>query len=112
MIQGWDKLQQQLNAIAQADYSPALERGVREAILPEMQLLTPVDKGDLLASEDVIREGDAVSLIAGTDHAVHQEFGTIHMSAQPFMRPAIDVKKDEAMRIAAKEAEAIIKRVI
>ena len=111
-IQGWDKLQAQLQAIAQADYTPALEKGVRDAILPEMQALTPVDKGDLLASEEVRREGNTVSLIAGTDHALPVEFGTINMSAQPYMRPSIDVKKDEALKIAAHEAEAIMKKVI
>ncbi len=112
MIQGWDKLQKQLNAIAQADYTPALEKGVREAILPEMQALTPVDEGDLLESEGVRREGNAVILYAGTDHAVFVEFGTIHQAPQPYMRPAIDAKSKEATRIAAKEIEVIIKKVI
>ena len=112
MIQGWDKLQKQLKAIAHADYTPALLKGVTEAILPEMQSLTPVDDGDLLASEEVRRENDTVSLYAGTDHALPQEFGTVHMSAQPFMRPAIDTKSNEAMKIAAQEAELIMKKVI
>ena len=112
MIQGWDELQRQLKAIAEADYVPALEKGVREAIFPQMQALTPVDKGDLLASEEVRREGDAVSLIAGTDHALPVEFGTIYMAAQSFMRVSIDTKSNEAMKIAAHEAEEIIKKVI
>jgi HK97 gp10 family phage protein len=112
MIEGWDKLQAQLKAIAAADYTPALEKGVREAILPEMQALTRVDEGDLLASEDVVRENNSVSLVAGTDHAVHVEFGTVHQVAQPFMRPAIDTKKDAAIKVAAKEAETIMKKAI
>lgn len=114
-IEGWDELQRQLNAIAEANYTPALEKGVREAILPTMQSQTPVDTGDLLASEGVEVEGDVVSLVAGNndvDYAVYVEMGTINMSAQPYMQPAIDTRKDEAMQIAAKEAEAIMKRVI
>ena len=112
MIQGWDKLQQQLKAIAAADYTPALLKGVTEAILPEMQALTPVDEGELLESEGVIQEGNTVSMYAGTDHALPVEFGTVHQAAQPYMRPALDTKSDEAMKIAAKEAEKIIKGVI
>ena len=111
-IIGWDKLQAQLKAIADADYIPALEKGVREAILPVMQSLTPVDEGELLASEEVRREGDTVSLIAGTDHAVHVEFGTVKMAARAFMRPAIDTKSDDALKIAAREAERIIRGAI
>ena len=112
MIQGWEKLQAQLTAIAKADYASALEKGVRQAIFPEMQALTPVDTGELLDSEDVLRENDTVSLVAGTDHAVPVEFGTVHMAAQSFMRAAIDAKSDDAMRITAKEVEETIKRAV
>lgn len=112
MIQGLDKLQEQLRAIADANYTPALEKGVKEAIFPEMQRLTPVDKGDLLASENVVRENDAVSLIAGTDHAVFVEFGTVYQSAQPYMRPAIDTKSKEAMNVAAKEVNRIMEKTV
>lgn len=111
MIKGMEKLQEQLRAIADANYTPALEKGVKEAILPEMQALTPVDKGDLLASEDVVRENDTVSLIAGTDHAIYVEFGTVHQEAQPFMRPAIDTKSKEALNIAAKETNKTMEQV-
>jgi len=114
-VYGWDKLQKQLKAIADVDYTPALEKGVREAIFPEMQALTPVRTGDLLASEEVRVENDTVSLKAGggnVDYAVEVEFGTVSREARPYMRPAIDTKSDEAMKIAAKEAEAIMKKVI
>lgn len=114
-VQGWDELQKQLQAIAQADYTPAMEKGVREAILPEMQALTPVDTGDLVDSEDVVRENDTVALVAGNSqvrYALYVEMGTATQSAQPYMRPAIDAKSDEAMKITAKEAEAIMKKVI
>lgn len=111
-VEGWDKLQAQLKEIADADYTPALEKGVREAILPEAQILVPVDTGDLRDSLEVRRENDNVSLIAGTDHALPVEFGTIHMAAQPFLRPAIDNKSKVALTIAAREAEEIMKKAI
>ncbi len=73
-----------------------------------MQELTPVDKGDLKASEEVIREGDTVVISAGTDHAVHVEFGTVKMEAEPYMRPAIDAKSYEAMKVTAQEVNKIM----
>ena len=112
MIQGWDKLQKQLKSIADANYTPALEKGVREAIFPEMQALTPIDTGELLESERVEVENDTVSIVADSDHAIPVEFGTIHMSAQSYMRAAIDTKSGEALKITAEEAEAIIRKAI
>ena len=111
-VKGWEELQRQLEAIAEADYLPALEKGVRKAILPEMQSLTAVDTGELLDSEGVEVIKDTVVLFANSDHAVFVEFGTIHQSAQPYMRPAIDTRSDEAMRIAAEEAELIIQKAV
>jgi HK97 gp10 family phage protein len=51
-------------------------------------------------------------LYANADHAAHVEFGTVHQSAQSFMRAAIDTRKDEAMRITAEEAEFIMEKAI
>jgi HK97 gp10 family phage protein len=107
-IRGMDKLQAQLKALAEADYVPALLKGVEQEVLPTMQELTPVDEGELKASEEVRREGDTVVLSAGTDHAVHVEFGTVNMSAQPYMRPALDTKGDAAMKVAAEEVNKIM----
>lgn len=111
-LKGWDELERQLEAIAEADYLPALEKGVRKAILPEMQSLTPVDTGELRDSEGVEIQKDTVVLFADAEHAPHVEFGTSKMEAQPFMRPAIDSRKGDAMRIAAEEANMIMEKAI
>lgn len=111
-IKGLDELEKQIVAIAKADYVDALEIGVREVLLPEMKSLTPVDKGDLLASEEVQRTGDSVSLYAGTDHALPVEFGTIHMPAQSYMRAAIDNKMNEALEVTGREVEKIMEKAI
>ena len=52
--------------------------------------LAPVDEGDLQnsvgpAPGDV---DDSRKVVAGMDYAIHQEYGTMDMPAQPFMRPA------------------------
>ena len=107
-LRGMKELQRQLNALANADYIPAFEKGVKQEIFPVMQELTPVDEGELKASEEVRREKDTIVLVAGTDHAVHVEFGTVNMSAQPYMRPAIDTKADAAEKVAADEVNKIM----
>lgn len=111
-LKGYDKLVKQIEAIAEAEYTSALAKGVTEAILPTMQFLTPVDTGELLESEGVDVNNDTVSLFAKAPHAAPVELGTVHMRAQPFMQPAIDTRKDDALRIAAKEVENIMQKVI
>lgn len=110
-VKGLDRLTAQLYAIADADYLPALEAGVRKEVLPVMKELTPVDTGLLRDSEDVVVENNAVLLVAGTEYAVHVEFGTVNMEAQPYMRPAIDSKMDAAMKATADEVNKTMKKV-
>lgn len=107
-IKGMDDLVKQLEAIENADYVPALEKGVKQEIFPEMQRLTPVDEGELKASEEVRRQGNTVVLYAGTDHATFVEFGTSRQSPQPYMRPAIDTKSEDALKVAAEEVNKIM----
>ena len=111
-IKGWDKLQAQLEALGNADYLPALLKGARQEILPEMQALTPVDEGDLRDSEDVFIENETVVVFAGTDHAVFVEMGTSKMEAQPYMRPAVDGKTNAALRVAADEINKIMEQTV
>lgn len=57
----------------------------------------PVDTGRLRSSitDEIGHEGDALVGRIGTDvdYAIHQEFGTVHMAAHPFLRPALDDAK-------------------
>lgn len=59
-------------------------------LLSTMQGNTPVDTGELRASENVSVGAKELRLTAGTDHAVYVEFGTSKMAAQPFMKPTVD----------------------
>lgn len=101
----------QLNAIKDIPSVPALQAGA-DVYFKEMQLLTPVDKGELKESEEVKVENDTVLLYAGTDHALPVEFGTVHMAAQSFMRAALDNKKNEAEKAIADAVQEEIRKAI
>jgi len=44
-------------------------------------------------------------------YAHHVEFGNVHMAAEPFMRPAADAGKAEAIKGFAAEVEVTIRRI-
>lgn len=75
-----------------------LERGggeiVRKAALDieaNAKSFAPVDTGTLKASISATHTGPLTSIV-GTpvEYAIHQEYGTVHQSGQPFMRPAVE----------------------
>ena len=75
-----------------------LERGggeiVRKAALDiegNAKTFAPVDTGTLKSSIAATNTGP-LSAIVGTpvEYAVHQEYGTVHQSGTPFMRPAVE----------------------
>lgn len=53
-----------------------------------------VDKGDMRDSIDYevesLPSGARLTLSVGTDHGAFNELGTVHMSAQPMIRPGMD----------------------
>jgi HK97 gp10 family phage protein len=114
MIEGYDKLLQQFENIADLDWVKAETAGM-EIIAEEARALVPVDTGALQDSIRVQVEGEEVQLVAGgegVDYQAYVEFGTIKMEAQPYMRPAIDSKQGEATKaIAANLNEQIKARV-
>ena len=59
-------------------------------LLATMQGKTPVDTGELRASEQASVGAKELRLTAGTDHAGFVEFGTRKMAAQPYMRPTVE----------------------
>ena len=111
MAQFGASLVKQLESLKEMPSVPALQAGAN-VYFDEMQRLTPVDEGDLLASEEVKVENDTVLLFAGTDHALPVEFGTVHMAAQSYMRAALDTKKHEAEKAIAKVTEDEIRKAV
>lgn len=73
----------------------------------------PVDTGHLRGSIEyrVESSGDKIIGHVGTNvpYAVHVEYGTQHMAAQPFIRPAVESEKQNLVKIMAADtlAEAV-----
>ena len=57
----------------------------------DAQERAPVDTGRLRASIQVVRIGNHLwEVFTVVEYAGYQEYGTVHMSAHPFMRPAYE----------------------
>lgn len=107
-IIGLDALMAQLENIENINQAEALLVG-GQVILDEMKTLTPVDTGALLESEGMEVVNNELFIYAGEDYASYVEFGTYKMAAQPFMRPAIDTKSNEAVAAMGVNIENQIK---
>ena len=80
---------------------PELIAGITPRFLEEASIIVqadakrnaPVDTGNLRGS--ITREVKSDSAIVGTNvgYAEHVEYGTRHMKAQPYLRPAIDTNR-------------------
>lgn len=92
------KLMRQLKKLESIDRDP-VRRFVARAVVWHAKKLAPVDTGWLKSS---IHEDDG-NVVVDAPHAVYVEFGTEHMEAQPFLRPALDANMNaikEAHRAA------------
>jgi HK97 gp10 family phage protein len=54
------------------------------------------------------RKGAEMRVMANSPHAHLLEFGTVKMSARPFIRPAWDQTQGEALKIYRKELERLL----
>lgn len=114
-LKGLDELMSQIERIgniADEKLVPILKEAAEQTILPESQRLVPVDKGDLKASLEIRETPQGVALYAGTDHALPVEFGTVHMAAQPYLRPAIDTQSDAMLKKVAEKLDVEIAKVV
>lgn len=87
---------------------PAIDRTVKNVMLPEAISRAPVDKGTLVASLIVVKSkkrgfvGANVStrgkpgVADAAFHAGPLEYGTKHAAAQPFLRPAFEATQNDA----------------
>ena len=67
-------------------------------------VLAPVDTGNLRGS--MYRKNTARGHEVGNtaEYAVYQEFGTVHMRAQPFLIPALDEVRKQLAKIARNQS--------
>lgn len=88
------------------DYPKAFAE-VQRRFLPEAGImvegqakaLVPVDEGNLKGSINSQVKGEQAIVGTNVDYAPHVEYGTRFMRAQPFMRPAIDEKRKDLLRL-------------
>ena len=93
----------------------ALEE-IAEKIRDDAKSLVPVDTGALKKSIRIEKKGKLqVSIVAGgggvinprtgreVDYAGFVEFGTSHMSPQPYMQPALEKNRDELLNIVKRK---------
>lgn len=73
----------------------------------------PVDTGTLRRSihseTGGIDGGVVVRVGTNVEYAIHQEFGTSRMRAQPYLRPAFDANKGNALREIKRALEAMVR---
>jgi len=124
-IQGLEELQQALKK-----FPGEWERIGMEALGAGMALIAsdaktraPVDTGRLMSSIGSAEHADGVFEVSRTgsqiigklgsnvEYASYQEYGTRYQSGKPYLRPALEAKKDEAIRIIEKSIANILKRL-
>lgn len=86
------------------DIKAALLRGLETCGLVAegyAKKLAPVDTGNLRNSiTHTVDDGEPAAYIGtNVEYAPYQELGTIHMKAQPFLKPAVNDHKDEYRKI-------------
>ena len=96
------------SAEVSADIKSALLRGLETCGLVAegyAKKLAPVDTGNLRNSITHTVDEDEPSAYIGTnvEYAPYQELGTIHMKAQPFLKPAVADHANEYRKIIENE---------
>lgn len=106
-----ERLMQQLKSIENTNFNDCLKEAL-ELIAEEARRLAPVDTGELKNSihSELGEEGGFIAVDA--EHGPFVEYGTDRMAAQPYLRPAIETKTDEALQLIAKAADEKIKEVV
>lgn len=121
-VEGTARLRKQLERLDGTMRKKTLERMVEaggELVREVAAQKAPVRTGQLAASQIVQRiKSSAYRAEAGIGpdedawYGVFAEFGTVHHAAQPFLRPAYDEQKQNAVNAMANEGRQAIKRAV
>jgi len=110
-IQGLDKLMRQLDSLGKLDVAKSSVVGM--TIIKDRSVeLAPEDTGFLKRSHSVVETEDGAELHIDAPYAIDVEMGTWKMTAQPFIRPAIDNTQDQVEQAIADDIEKKMKEVI
>lgn len=77
-------------------------RGSIQTVSGTGQRTKPKDSNDTIAQPSEVRE---TFVGTGVDYAPYMEYGTIKTSAQPFLRPALDIARGRTLTIVQVEAK-------
>lgn len=90
----------------------AVLRDGANLFLQIVQSNTPVDTGELLESEHLEEDGNAINLVADAPHAIFVEFGTDEMEAQSFIRKSMEDADSQIARVIGEAAVREMKKVL
>lgn len=91
------------SSICLAALEPALSDAVDNA---------PVLTGELTDSGGIVEADNGAEIVFTAPHAVHVEFGTYKMAAQPFLRPAIDSNESAILKEIVTNTQKQMKELI
>jgi HK97 gp10 family phage protein len=117
-LENFERLLKSMELFPQKQLLVAATKAGAELIREEGERRAPRDSGLLAEEESIqIKEAAADEVVARIGpskkafYGVFVEFGTVLMPARPFLTPAYETKKNEALKVAgAHLAAAIIKR--
>lgn len=103
-MEGMAQVQARLNLAVAAMAGPAAEKTVdrvAEDTAAGMRAAAPVLSGELRGSIHVVKDGHGSrEIVADSEHAAYNEFGTVHMDEQPFFRPPLHQAEEALPRTA------------
>lgn len=70
----------------------------------------PVRTGMLRSSISSQRITGGAEVGPHVEYGAYQEYGTMYMPAQPYMRPALEEKRGEVLRIVGERAAIVVER--
>lgn len=107
-----DLLLKQIKSLGDIDVTAGIINGM-EIIKEDASNRAPVDTGNLSRSGSVEEKGvNNVELIFNTPYALFVEYGTAKMSAQPYIRPAMEAGKNALMQEVKKSAEEYLAKEV
>ena len=111
VVAGMAKLQSQLDNLGIAFTVDELAEGAL-VIAEYAESACPVDTGFLRSTVFVREAGSDVEIGFEAPYASYVEFGTYKMAAQPYLRPALDVAQDEALKAVLDAVQARIRDAV